>query len=60
MAEVKCEDLSMDEFATNGGGVSKGGTVTLHTGDTKIGESRIERTQRYIFSFDEAAARRGA
>ena len=33
------------EFAYDGGGIGKGGTVSLFTGDTKIGEGRVERTR---------------
>ena len=42
-------------FAYDGGGVGKGGTVTLFTGDTKIGEGRVERTIPFMFSMDETA-----
>jgi len=40
-------------FAYDGGGLGKGGTVTLHAGETKIGEGRIERTIPFQFTFDE-------
>ena len=40
-------------FAYDGGGVAKGGTVTLFAGDDKLGEGRVERTIPYQFSFDE-------
>ena len=42
-------------FAYDGGGIGKGGTVTLFTGDTKIGEGRVERTMPFMFSMDETA-----
>jgi hypothetical protein len=41
------------EFAYDGGGIGKGGTVSLFTGDTKIGEGRVDRTVPFQFSFDE-------
>lgn len=40
-------------FAYDGGGVAKGGTVTLFAGEDKIGEGRIEKTIPYQFTFDE-------
>jgi len=41
------------EFAYDGGGLGKGGTVTLfHDGD-KVGEGRVEMTHAIIFSADE-------
>jgi len=40
-------------FDYDGGGLGKGGTVTLHTDGTQIGEGRIERTLPFQFSFDE-------
>jgi arylsulfatase len=43
------------EFAYDGGGFAKGGLGTLYVNDTKVGESRIERTQPVIFSADETA-----
>lgn len=43
------------EFAYDGGGVGKGGLGTLYVNNTKVAESRIERTQPAIFSADETA-----
>lgn len=43
------------EFAYDGGGVGKGGAVTIFINDKKVGEGRIERTQPMIFSADETA-----
>ena len=40
-------------FAYDGGGVGKGGTVTLFDGDQQIGEGRVERTIPFTFSLDE-------
>ena len=40
-------------FAYDGGGVGKGGTVTLFADDDQIGEGRVERTIPFQFSFDE-------
>jgi arylsulfatase len=40
-------------FAYDGGGLGKGGTVTLYAGEDKIGEGRVERTLPYQFTFDE-------
>jgi arylsulfatase len=40
-------------FAYDGGGLGKGGTVTLFTGETQIGEGRVERTLPFMFSMDE-------
>ena len=42
-------------FAYDGGGVGKGGTVTLYAGDAQIGEGRVERTIPFMFSMDETA-----
>jgi arylsulfatase len=41
------------EFAYDGGGLGKGGTVTLYLDGTPIGEGRVEGTQPLIFSGDE-------
>ena len=41
------------EFAYDGGGVGKGGTVTLYLDGDKVGEGRVERTHWGIFSMDE-------
>jgi arylsulfatase A-like enzyme len=41
------------EFAYDGGGLAKGGTVTLFTDGTPVGSGRVEVTQPMIFSADE-------
>jgi arylsulfatase A-like enzyme len=41
------------EFAYDGGGLAKGGTVSLSVDGEKVGEGRVERTQPFIFSADE-------
>ena len=41
------------EFAYDGGGLAKGGKVTLYYDGRKVGEGRIEQTVPMIFSADE-------
>jgi arylsulfatase A-like enzyme len=41
------------EFAYDGGGLAKGGTVTLYLDGTKVGEGRVEGTVPMAFSADE-------
>jgi arylsulfatase A-like enzyme len=41
------------EFAYDGGGLAKGGTVTLFYDGRTVGEGRVEATQAMIFSADE-------
>jgi hypothetical protein len=41
------------EFAYDGGGVGKGGTVSLYYDGQKVGQGRVERTQPGLFSADE-------
>jgi arylsulfatase len=41
------------EFAYDGGGLGKGGSVTLYYDGKKVGAGRIEFTQAMIFSADE-------
>jgi arylsulfatase len=41
------------EFAYDGGGLAKGGTVTLYVDGDEVGEGRIEATIPMIFSGDE-------
>jgi len=41
------------EFAYDGGGLAKGGAVTLYYDGQKVGEGRIEQTVPMIFSADE-------
>lgn len=41
------------EFSYDGGGLGKGGTVTLYLEGENVGEGRVEATQPMIFSCDE-------
>ena len=41
------------EFAYDGGGLAKGGGVTLYYDGEKVGEGRVGATQPFIFSADE-------
>jgi arylsulfatase len=41
------------EFAYDGGGLAKGGNVTLYYDGRKVGEGRVAATQPMIFSADE-------
>jgi arylsulfatase A-like enzyme len=41
------------EFKYDGGGIAKGGTVTLFVNDKKVGEGRIDRTEPVRFSANE-------
>jgi arylsulfatase A-like enzyme len=41
------------EFAYDGGGLAKGGTVTLYIDGAKCGEGRVDKTEPMIFSADE-------
>jgi arylsulfatase len=41
------------EFAYEGGGFGKGGTVTLYCDGKEVGKGRVEQTQGFIFSADE-------
>jgi arylsulfatase A-like enzyme len=41
------------EFAYDGGGYAKGGTVSLYYDGEKVGEGRVDATQPFIFSADE-------
>ena len=43
------------EFAYDGGGMGKGGTVTLYTDESPVGEGRVEATVPIIYSLDETA-----
>jgi arylsulfatase len=43
------------EFSYDGGGLAKGGTVSLHLDGTKIGEGRVDATVPLVFSADETA-----
>ncbi len=41
------------KFAYDGGGLAKGGTVTLYVDGQKAGEGRVEQTEPMVFSADE-------
>ncbi|MBI5839200.1 MAG: arylsulfatase [Chloroflexi bacterium] len=41
------------EFAYDGGGLAKGGTVSLFIDGKKVGEGRVETTQPFAYSADE-------
>ena len=43
------------EFAYDGGGLAKGGTVTLYLNGESVAEGRVEHTQPMVFSADETA-----
>jgi arylsulfatase len=43
------------EFAYDGGGLGKGGTVTLFVDGAPVGDGRVDATQAMIFSGDETA-----
>jgi hypothetical protein len=43
------------EFAYDGGGLGKGGTVSLFYDGDKVGEGHVEHTVPFIFSSDETA-----
>lgn len=42
------------EFAYDGGGLAKGGDVTLYHDGQKVGAGRVDRTQPMGYSADEA------
>ncbi|MCJ7741804.1 MAG: sulfatase-like hydrolase/transferase [Methanoregula sp.] len=41
------------EFSYDGGGLAKGGTVSLYIDGKKIGEGRVDRTEPMVFSLDD-------
>ena len=41
------------EFAYDGGGLGKGGTVTLYIDGVAVGDGHIEQTEAFLFSADE-------
>ena len=41
------------EFAYDGGGMGKGGEVTLYCDGKEVGKGRVDQTQGFIFSADE-------
>jgi hypothetical protein len=45
--------ILIDDVAYDGGGMGKGGTVTLYCDGTQVGTGRVDQTQGFIFSADE-------
>ena len=43
------------EFAYDGGGLAKGGTITLYVDGAEVGRGRVEATIPMVFSADETA-----
>ena len=41
------------EFVYDGGGLGKGAAIGLYVDGKKVGEGRVERTHRFLFSLDE-------
>ncbi|WP_261393037.1 hypothetical protein [Rhodococcus sp. BP22] len=41
------------EFAYDGGGLAKGGTVTIYYDRREVGTGRVDQTQPMVFSADE-------
>lgn len=41
------------EFAYDGGGIGRGGTVTLYVDPAAVADGRVERTHPLHYSFDE-------
>jgi len=41
------------EFAYDGGGLGKGGTVTLYVDGAEVGSGRVEATAAMVFSADD-------
>lgn len=41
------------EFAYDGGGIGKGGAVTLYVDGKKVGQGRVDQTEPFVFSADE-------
>ena len=41
------------EFAYDGGGLGKGGNVTLYCDGKEVGKGRVDQTQGFVFSADE-------
>jgi arylsulfatase A-like enzyme len=42
-----------DKWPSAGGGLGKGGNITLYYDSQKVGEGRVNETQGYVFSADE-------
>jgi hypothetical protein len=49
----KVADQVRMEFAYDGGGMGKGGDVTLYYDGKEVGKGRVDQTQGFIFSTDE-------
>jgi hypothetical protein len=43
------------QFAYDGGGLGKGGTVTLYIDGNAVGSGRVDRTVAIVFSLDETS-----
>ena len=43
------------EFACDGGGIAKGGDMTLFVDGRQVGAGRVEQTEPFTFSADEDA-----
>jgi arylsulfatase len=41
------------EFDYDGGGIGKGGTVTLYVDGDQVGQGRLKQTEPFIYSADE-------
>jgi len=41
------------DFAYDGGGLGKGGTITLYLDGQPAGKGRVDSTEAYTYSFDE-------
>ena len=41
------------EFAYDGGGIAKGGNLSLFVDGEQVGEGRVDRTEPFVFSADE-------
>jgi arylsulfatase len=55
-AKLKEGDANVKfDFAYDGGGLGKGGEVTIYVDGESVAKGRVEKTQPYIFSADETA-----
>lgn len=52
---VKGNATIVFDFVYDGGGPGKGGMMTISTNGKKLGEGRIDKTQGFFFSADDAA-----
>jgi arylsulfatase len=41
------------EFDYDGGGIAKGGTITLYVDGEQVGQGRVDQTEPFVFSADE-------